>query len=125
MSLFIMLLNFDTEKFYASLAHASITWALQLFLWSYMVIVFFILLNVSRGLPFLACVGLTLRVSSFAFGACSFLRRVLVLSGLVHLVLFVLMQSFSQCVVVILHVQSAHLLSSLPQTFHLLNQINI
>ncbi len=47
MTLTIILLNFDPAQFYANLAHASIAWALQLFLWSYLVIVFFILLSVS------------------------------------------------------------------------------
>jgi hypothetical protein len=49
MTLTIMLLNFDTTQFYSNMAHASIGWSLQLFLWSYLVIVFFILLNVSAA----------------------------------------------------------------------------
>lgn len=46
MTLLILLLNFDTTKFFASFVHASEEWVVMLYVWTYVLICFFILLNI-------------------------------------------------------------------------------
>ena len=46
LTLLILLLNFDTTKFFASFVHASEEWVVNLYVWTYVLICFFILLNI-------------------------------------------------------------------------------
>jgi len=46
LTLVVFLISFDATQFYASMSHAANAWAFHLFLWSYLIVAFFILLNI-------------------------------------------------------------------------------
>jgi len=46
LTLVVFLISFDATQFYASMSHAANEWAFHLFLWSYLIVAFFILLNI-------------------------------------------------------------------------------
>jgi hypothetical protein len=46
LTLVVFLISFDATQFYASMNHAANEWAFHLFLWSYLIVAFFILLNI-------------------------------------------------------------------------------
>lgn len=46
LTLTLFLLSLDTTEFYPSMMHSANPWAFHLFLWSYLIVAFFILLNI-------------------------------------------------------------------------------